>query len=156
VGIGGDDIFLCDDDRERFLETPGEACVRADWQVPAYCLMGNHFHMVLEMPLPTLVSGMKWMPGTYTRRFNARHRLRGHLFAGRYKALSVDESDVFYLRTVCDYGHLNPVRARLVSGEAAIGILQVEQLSCVSGKCATSAGVAEGGSASGRAWDRTR
>jgi len=116
-GDRGEEIFFGDDDRERFLGTLEEVCLRAHWQVHAYCLMGNHFHMVLETPLPTLVSGMKWMLGTYTQRFNARHRLRGHLFAGRYKALSVDESDAFYLRTVCDYVHLNPVWARLVGGE---------------------------------------
>jgi REP element-mobilizing transposase RayT len=119
-GDRGEDIFLGDDDRDRFLGTLGEVCDRTDWQIHAYCLMGNHFHMVLETPLPTLVSGMKWMLGTYTQRFNARHRLRGHLFAGRYKALSVDESDAFYLRTVCDYVHLNPVRAGLVGGEAPL------------------------------------
>jgi len=112
-GDRGEEIFFGDDDRERFLGPLEEVCLRADWQVHAFCLMGNHFHMVLETPLPTLVSGMKWMLGTYTQRFNARHRLRGHLFAGRYKALSVDESDAFYLRTVCDYVHLNPVRARV-------------------------------------------
>ena len=77
-------IFLGDDDRRLFLATLGEACAKADWQVHAYCLMENHFHLVLETPSPTLVSGMKWMMGTYTQRFNARHRLRGHLFAGRY------------------------------------------------------------------------
>ena len=67
--------------------------------------------------MPTLVAGMKWMLGTYTQRFNARHRMRGHLFAGRYKALLVDEADGFYLRTVCDYTHLNPVRAKLIVEE---------------------------------------
>ena len=77
-------IFLGDDARRLFLATLGEACAKADWQVHAYCLMENHFHLVLETPSPTLVSGMKWMMGTYTQRFNARHRLRGHLFAGRY------------------------------------------------------------------------
>jgi|GEM_PF-2316029 len=55
--------------------------------------MGNHFHLVLETPEPTLVAGMKWMRGTYTQRFNARHRMRGRPFAGRYKALLVDETE---------------------------------------------------------------
>jgi putative transposase len=61
-------IFLDGDDRRRFLKTLGEACGRSGWQVHAYCLMGNHFHMVLETPQPTLVAGMKWFLGTYTRR----------------------------------------------------------------------------------------
>jgi REP element-mobilizing transposase RayT len=110
-------IFLGDEDRRRFLKTLGEACEKAGWQVHAYCLMGNHFHLVVETPQPTLVAGMKWFLGTYTQRFNARHRMRGHLFAGRYKSLLVDGSDDMYLRVVCDYVHLNPVRAGLVGVE---------------------------------------
>ncbi len=110
-------IFKDDFDRHRFLETLGEACAKTSWQVQAYCLMGNHFHLVLETPLANLVAGMKWFLGTYTSRFNRRHKLFGHLFSGRYKALIVDGSGNGYLRTVCDYVHLNPVRARLLTGE---------------------------------------
>jgi len=76
--------------------------------------MSNHFHLVLETPQPNLVLGMKWLLGVYTKRYNIRHRLCGHLFAGRYKALVVDGSGNGYLRTVGDYVHLNPVRARLL------------------------------------------
>ncbi|MBX9744483.1 MAG: transposase, partial [Chlamydiales bacterium] len=107
-------IFLDDHDRRKFLETLGEACKKAEWQIHAYCLMNNHLHLVMETPKPTLVDGMRWMLSTYTQRFNARHQQRGHLFAGRYKSLIVDESDHSYLRTVCDYVHLNPVRAHLL------------------------------------------
>jgi len=113
-------IFGDDEDRRRFLGTLGEACARGGWQVHAYCLMGNHFHLVLETPQPTLVAGMKWFLGTYTQRFNARHRLRGHLFAGRYKSLLVDGSDDMYLRVVCDYVHLNPVRAGLIAADGKL------------------------------------
>jgi len=106
-------------DRLRFLATLAEACLKTGWQVHAYCLMGNHFHLVVETPQPNLVAGMKWFLGTYTSRFNRRHRVFGHLFSGRYKALVVDgEGD--YLRTVCEYVHLNPVRAKLVAAEAAL------------------------------------
>jgi len=80
-------IFRDDADRKRFLETLDEACVRSGWQVHAYCLMSNHFHLVVETPQPTLVAGMKWFLGTYTGRFNRRHKLFGHLFSGRYKSL---------------------------------------------------------------------
>jgi len=82
--------------------------------------MRNHFHLVVETPDPNLVAGMKWMLGVYTRRFNIRHKLCGHLFAGRYKALLVDGSGAGYLRTVCDYVHLNPVRAKLIKPAARV------------------------------------
>ena len=107
-------IFQDDKDRRLFLETLGEACAKADWQVHAYCLMNNHFHLVLETPQGNLVAGMKWFLGTYTSRFNRRHKLFGHLFSGRYKSLIVDGSGNGYLHTVCDYVHLNPVRAKLL------------------------------------------
>jgi len=108
-------IFKDDEDRRRFLETLGQACAKTGWQVQAYCLMLNHFHLVVETPKANLVAGMKWFLGTYTARFNRRHKLFGHLFSGRYKSLIVDGSGDGYLRTVCDYVHLNPVRANLLS-----------------------------------------
>ena len=108
-------VFRDDEDCRRFIETLGEACAKTTWQVHAYCLMGNHFHLVVETPQANLVAGMKWMLGTYTMRFNRRHKLSGHLFAGRYKSLLVDGSGNGYLRTVCDYVHLNPSRAGLLA-----------------------------------------
>src|ERR1041384_4386294 len=113
-------IFLDDADRKRFLETLHEACVKTEWEVHAYCLMANHFHLVLETPQANLVAGMKWFLGTFTSRFNRRHKLYGHLFSGRYKALIVDGSGKGYLRTVCDYVHLNPVRAKVITPEQSL------------------------------------
>ncbi len=113
-------IFRDDEDRQRFVRTLGEACERSGWQVHAYCLMTNHFHLVVETPQPTLVAGMKWLLATFTARFNRRHTLCGHLFSGRYKSLIVDGSGNGYLRTVCEYVHLNPVRARLIGPEQAL------------------------------------
>ncbi|MBX9743213.1 MAG: transposase [Chthoniobacterales bacterium] len=115
-----ENIFLDDDDRRKFLVTLGEACCKADWEVHAYCLMNNHFHLVIETLKPTLVDGMKWLLGVYTQRFNARHQKHGHLFAGRYKSLIVDGSDDDYLRKVCDYVHLNPARAGLLKNGALL------------------------------------
>ena len=107
-------IFKDDQDRQCFLATLGEACAKTGWQVHALCLMLNHFHLVVETPRGNLVAGMKWFLGTYTGRFNRRHKVFGHLFSGRYKALIVDGSGSGYLRTVCEYVHLNPARAKLL------------------------------------------
>ena len=107
-------IFRDDEDRRRFLATLAEACGKTGWQVLALCLMPNHFHLVVETPQANLVAGMKWFLGTYTARFNRRHKVFGHLFSGRYKSLIVGGSGYGYLRTVCDYVHLNPARAKLV------------------------------------------
>ena len=107
-------IFKDDEDRHRFVKTLAEACEKTSWQVHAYCLMSTHFHLVVESPQPNLVPGMKWLLGTYTVRFNRRHKEFGHLFSGRYKSLIVHGSGNGYLKTVCDYVHLNPVRANLL------------------------------------------
>src|SRR6185295_1676823 len=114
-------IFKSDKDRALSLETLGTACQKCGWQVHAYCLMSNHFHLVVETPRPNLVTGMQWFLGTYTARFNRRHRYFGHLFSGRYKSLVVDGNNNGYLRTVCDYVHLNPVRAKLLNPEQKLG-----------------------------------
>ncbi len=113
-------IFHDDTDREQFLAALGEASQKAGWEVQSFCLMPNHFHLVVETPQGNLVAGMQWLLGTYTGRFNRRHRLAGHLFSGRYKALIVDGSGDGYLKTVCDYVHLNPARARLVVAPAPL------------------------------------
>ena len=112
-----EDIYLDDVDRQDFLKTLAEACQKAGWQVHAYCLMRNHYHVVLETPNANLVAGMAWLQSTYTIRLNHRHRLFGHVFSGRYKAQLVEGSGNGYLRTACDYVHLNPVRAGILKAE---------------------------------------
>jgi len=107
-------IFKDNADHHRFIETLAEACGKTDWQIHAFCLMPNHFHLVIETPNANLIAGMRWLMSTYTARFNRRHKLFGHLFSGRYKSLNVEGSGNGYLRSVCDYVHLNPARARLV------------------------------------------
>jgi putative transposase len=110
-------IFHDDQDRMLFLDTLSEACQKTDWEIHAWCLMSNHFHLVTETPRGNLVDGMQWFLGVYTSRFNHRHREFGHLFSGRYKALHVEGSGNGYLKAVCDYVHLNPVRADLIMAE---------------------------------------
>jgi hypothetical protein len=68
----------------------------------------------METPEPNLVAGMKWLQGSYTQRFNARHALDGHLFQGRYKAIPIEAQRSEYFRSATEYIHLNPARARLL------------------------------------------
>ena len=112
-----EEIVRDDRDRETFITTLGEVCRKTDWQTHAFCLMNNHFHLVVETPKANLCAGMQWFLGTYTARFNRRHRMSGHLFSGRYKSLIVDGSGNGYLKSVCDYVHLNPIRAQLLRAE---------------------------------------
>ncbi len=113
-------IFRDDSDRELFLALLGRTCRRTGWQIHAYCLMSNHFHLVVETPRSNLSAGMQWLLGSYTQQFNRRHHLSGHLFGGRYKALLVDGRQGGYLRQVCDYVHLNPIRAGRMGSDAAM------------------------------------
>lgn len=147
-----EDIFLDDVDRQDFLKTLAEACQKTGWQVHAYCLMRNHFHLVVETPNANLVEGMRWMLSAYTIRLNHRHKLFGHVFSGRYKALLV-EGNGNYLRTVCDYVHLNPVRAEQLKPEERLLAYPWSSL-VVCGGLRASAGVDAGGSVAGGAWDR--
>ena len=94
--------FWNDQDGESFFLALSEACAKSEWQVHAYCLMRNHFHLVIETPQANLVAGMNWLLGVYTKRFNMGRKLCGHLFAGRYKVLVVEGSGNGYQWTVCD------------------------------------------------------
>jgi REP element-mobilizing transposase RayT len=116
-GDHGERIFVNDKDRLSFLETLGETCQRTGAVVYSYVLMSNHYHLLLGTPEGNLVKAMQWLQGTYTARFNARQRLRGHLFQGRYKAIAVDSDEPEYARVVSDYIHLNPARAGMLEGE---------------------------------------
>jgi putative transposase len=106
-------IFVDDEDRLRFLELLAKEVSQQGWLLYAYCLMGNHYHLLLETPEPNLVRGMRRLNGVYTQAFNRRHGLVGHLFQGRYKAILVDKES--YLLELSRYLVLNPVRAKLVA-----------------------------------------
>ena len=95
-----------------FLKALAEACQKTGWQVHAYCLMRNHYHLVLETPDANLVTGMVWLQSSYTIRLNHRHKLFGRVFSGRYRAQLVEGSGNRYLRTACDYAHLTVSRGR--------------------------------------------
>ena len=74
-------IFRIEADRKLFLDLLGLSCQRTGWQIHAYCLMDNHFHLVVETPRSNLSAGMQWLLGSYTQRSNREHRLWGHLLA---------------------------------------------------------------------------
>lgn len=103
---------------DAFVRTLGEAATQFGWRIHAYVVMSNHFHLALELTEPNLSEGMKWLQGTWIRRYNGMRGLIGRPFQGRYKALLLEPGSAFGL--VCHYIHLNPVRAKLVVPEKAI------------------------------------
>ncbi|MBV6504430.1 MAG: hypothetical protein AKCLJLPJ_02568 [Fimbriimonadales bacterium] len=103
-------IFRDDTDRKRFLDTLAEAVERFGLVVHAYCLMSNHYHLLVETPRANLSQALGWVQTTYTVRFNRRHRRSGHLFQGRFKAQLVDGQT--YGKWLVQYVHYNPVRPR--------------------------------------------
>jgi len=111
-----ENIFLGDEDRRLFLGLLRQVCRRFNWGVYAYCLMSNHYHLLLETQLPNLSRGMRQLNGVYTQRFNRRQKRTGHVFEGRFKALLVQKDR--YLLAVSRYVVLNPVRAGIAPGPA--------------------------------------
>jgi putative transposase len=103
-------VYRDDEDRRRFLEILSRTVGRWGWVVHTYCLMGNHYHLLIETPEPNLSRGMRQLNGEYTQAFNRRHRRVGHLFQGRFKALIIEKES--HLLEVSRYVVLNPVRAR--------------------------------------------
>ncbi len=111
-GNGRNDIFLDDSDRYRFLSILASTVERYNWLCHAYCLMDNHYHLLIETVDPTLSIGMRQLNGIYTQSFNRCHDLVGHVFQGRFKSIIV-EKDAHILE-LCRYIVLNPIRARMV------------------------------------------
>jgi putative transposase len=105
-------VFLNEEDRRVYLDLLAKEVEQQGWRCYAYCLMDNHYHLLIETPEPNLVKGMRRLNGVYTQAFNRRHRRVGHLFQGRYKAIIVDKDA--YLQELCRYIVLNPVRAKAV------------------------------------------
>lgn len=111
-GNAFNDIYRDEIDRANFLDILNEIAKRYNWLCHAYCLMSNHYHLIVETTDANLSLGMRQLNGIYTQRFNKRHGLSGHVFQGRYKAILVDKDN--YLLELCRYVVLNPVRANLV------------------------------------------
>lgn len=126
-------IYLNDADRGRWLSVFALVCGRFNWVCYSYCLMDNHYHLLIETPEGNLSQGMRQLNGVYTQRFNRFHNRVGHLYQGRYKAILVQKEA--YLRELSRYIVLNPVRARMVNApqewpwtnyRATIGLASVE------------------------------
>lgn len=111
------DVFRDDADRREFLAVLGRTVTIYGWRLHAYVLMGNHYHLVVETPEPTLSRGMRDLNGVTTQRFNRRHGRAGHLFEGRFKAILLEREA--HLLEVLRYVVLNPVRAGLARSAAA-------------------------------------
>lgn len=106
------DIFADDHDRQTFLAILGQTVKRFNWLCHAYCLMGNHYHLLIETSEGNLSAGMRHLNGVYTQAYNRTHRVDGHLFKGRFKAVLVEKES--HLLELCRYVVLNPVRAGMV------------------------------------------
>ena len=105
-------IFRDDEDRKNFLDNLLKVDERFNWICHAYCLMNNHYHLIIETPDGNLSGGMRQLNGIYTQYFNRRHKRAGHIFQGRYKAVLIEKES--YLLEVSRYVVLNPVRAKAV------------------------------------------
>jgi REP element-mobilizing transposase RayT len=111
-GNARQDIVADDRDRTVFLSVLAQVVDRYGWLCHAYCLMDNHYHLLIETPQPTLSLGMRQLNGRYTQSYNRRHERVGHLFQGRFTAILVEKEA--HLLELCRYVVLNPVRAKLV------------------------------------------
>jgi putative transposase len=111
-GNARESIFLDEGDRARFLEVLADVVDRYDWICHAYCLMTNHYHLLIETPEAGLSQGMQLLNGVYTQWFNRRHDRVGHLLQGRFKAILVEKES--QLLELARYVVLNPVRAKMV------------------------------------------
>jgi putative transposase len=108
-------VFQSDRTKTALLKCLDETCQRTGWQIHAWCIMSNHFHLAMTTPQANLADGMRWFQGTFANRFNRLRQERGHLFQGRYKNGVIDPGRG--LGSVCHYIHLNPVRAHLCEGD---------------------------------------
>lgn len=110
------DLFINEGAHRSFEKCLFEACAKCGWVLEGFCVMTNHFHLVIRTPLGNLVYGMKWLQSTFANRYHRYRKVNGKLFQGRYKSLIVEED--LYLAALLHYVHLNPVRAGICAVEA--------------------------------------
>jgi REP element-mobilizing transposase RayT len=101
------DIFLTNADRQVFLDILGNTVEKYNWLCHAFCLLANHYHLIIETLDPNLSLGMRQLNGVFTQSFNRAHNRVGHVFQGRYKAILVEKES--HLLELCRYVVLNPV-----------------------------------------------
>lgn len=108
-GIDGRNIFIDENDRNRFLDLLSRGIHKSGYQCYAWVLMNTHYHLLIRTSGFALSSFMRWLNSTYSRYYNARHKRRGYLFQDRYKSIATQDQN--YLEEILRYIHLNPVRA---------------------------------------------
>lgn len=106
------DLFINEGAHLAFESCLFEACEMCGWVLEGYCVMTNHFHLVIRTPEGNLIYGMKWLQSTFANRYHHYRKVHGKLFQGRYKSLIVEEDS--HLGGLLHYVHLNPVRAGIV------------------------------------------
>jgi len=107
-----EDIYEDDADRSSFLSILDKTSELCNWACHAYCLMDNHYHILIETPNANLSKGKRQLNGVYTQTFNRAHNRVGHVFQGRYKSILIEKHS--YLLELARYIVLNPVRANMV------------------------------------------
>ena len=112
-GNAGEHVFKGDADKKKFLQYLAKDVERFSIILHTYCIMSNHYHLLIETPLPNLSVAIQWLNISYAAYYNKRHQRSGHIFQGRYKSILIDKDD--YIKQLSRYIHLNPVRAKLVS-----------------------------------------
>ncbi|MBW2651064.1 MAG: transposase [Deltaproteobacteria bacterium] len=112
-GNAGENIFNSDRDREKFLEYLEKAVERFSIVIHTYCLMSNHYHLLIETPQPNLSAAIQWLNVSYAAYYNKKRQRSGHLFQGRFKSILVNADE--YLTHLSRYIHLNPVRANMLA-----------------------------------------
>jgi len=110
---GRQKIFKDQTDFFTFIDLLGKEILQQNWKCYAYCLMNNHYHLLIETPEGNLVNGMRRLNSVYTQKFNRRYKRIGHVLQGRYKSIIVEKEN--YLLELCRYIELNPLRARIVN-----------------------------------------